>query len=333
MSLGIVSRSFKRGLPHRATMIDGVPVYLDVGNKWYVDGDLTGGDGLSWESAFATIQAAINAASAFDSIYIKARAMAASDTDPINYAEVLIIPAGKSKLRLIGVSDAANQGNQPQIKKASASTALLTIRSQGVTVSGISFNGGSATGGGILLDDDGSTKEAFGVVIENCFFKNCRGSSATDGRLGGAIQIGSAGGAWQLVIRHNRFYKNLADIVLLGTSQAVPQSIEILDNIFSGSGAATNSAVDVNIYLAGGSGVNDVNVLRNYFPALPAVGSGSVVRFMDLTQAVCGVVADNVFGDTTTATGYGVAKAKAKIPTVVFMAQNYNESGLITREA
>jgi hypothetical protein len=114
---------------------------------------------------------------------------------------------------------------------------------------------------------------------------------------------------------------------LLGTSGSVPQDVIIEDNILSGPAAN----VDCNLYLAGGSGMNGVTIKKNIFPALPAIGA-NVARFIDATGCV-GQLVDNYFGDTTTATGYGAAKSKAKIPTTMFMMHNYNESGLITREA
>src|SRR3990167_6183163 len=270
------------------------------GTTRYVDGDkATNGDGLSWDSAHNTIQLAVTAASDGDTVRIIPKTMSGTVTDPVDYAETVIIPAGK-RLALIGVGFGPVQGHLPQLKKGSGSTALLTIRSAGCYIANLGFNGGSATGGGILLDDDGGTsKNAFGTIIENCHFKNCRGSSATDGRLGGAIQWPAVGNAWQVLIRGNRFYKNLSDIVVIDTSSSVPQDIVIEDNIFSGPAAN----VDVNLYLrgAGGSGVNGVIVRRNSFPALPAVGSGSVLRFVEMTECV-GELSDNRFSGASALT-------------------------------
>jgi len=298
--------------------------------KWYVDGDngADGNEGHSWDLALQTIGGAINKAVAGDVILIKPRVIAAGGTDPINYAETLIIPATKPGLSLIGYNTGRTQGGMPQINMGSGSAALITIRAPGCLIAGLGINGSGSIGGGILLDDDSSTKSAFGTTIWNCHFKNCKGSSATDARTGGAIQWSSTGGGWQVFVVNNRFYKNVGDIVLLGTSISVPQDIIIENNVFGG--LAAN--VDCNIYLAAGSGVSGVIIRDNDFPAFPALGGGSVVRFMDLTGCT-GLVTSNTFADTTTATGYGAAKAKAKIPTGVFMPNNYNESGLITREA
>ncbi len=306
----------------------GVPT---KGNKWFVDGTSGKGndnwDGQSWDTPFSTGQNAVDKASTGDIILIAPKGMGAAATDPVDYAETIIIPATKPNLAIIGYGYGRTQGGLPQIKKGSGAVALLTIRSPGCIIANLGFNGGSSTGGGILLDDDGSTKTAFGTTIINCHFKNCVGSGATDARTGGAIQWSSAGNAWQVLIYGNRFYKNVGDVVLLGTGGSVPQDVIIENNIFSGPAAN----VDCNLYLAGGSGMNGVTIKGNVFPALPAIGA-NVARFIDGTGCI-GILADNFFGDTTTSTGYGAAKAKAKIPTTMFMIRNYNESGLITREA
>jgi len=296
--------------------------------KWYVDktngSDTNAGDALS---PFATIQAAINAASARDVIIIKAATVAAGGTDPVDYAENLIIPAAKFGLALIGDNKGRTQGGLPEIKKGSGSSPLLTVRAPGCLIANLGFNGAGSTGGGILLDDDGSTKVAFGTTIVNNHFKNCKGTTATDARTGGAIMWSAQGNAWQVLIQGNRFYKNVGDIVLLGTGGSVPQDVIIEDNIFSGPAAS----VDCNLYLAGGSGMNGVIIRNNSFTAFPAIGAGSVVRFADLTGCI-GTLEGNNFADTGTSTGYGAAKAKAKVPTTVLMSRNYSEGGLITRE-
>jgi hypothetical protein len=305
---------------------------LTFGDYWYVDAD-NGSDsantGKSINKAKATIQAAVTAAGAGDVIFVKAKAMGTGATDPESYAETVSIPAATDRLSIVGVTTGRTQGGLPQIRKGSGSTALLTIRAPGCLVSGIGFNGASATGGGILLDDDGSTKTAFGTTIEGCHFKNCKGSTATDSRTGGAIQWSSAGGAWQSSIINNQFYKNVGDVVLLGTGGSVPQDVLIEGNRFLG----LATSVDCHLYLAAGSGMASVLVHNNVFAdVLPALGSGSVVRYVDMTGCT-GIFSDNYVGGSYTTTGFGAAKAAAKIPTTVGITHCYSDAGLIVREA
>lgn len=323
---GVYASRFRRLGSGQPTVIDGSAVLLYPGIPRYVDGDkATDGDGRSWANAHNTIQLGVTAAQDGDTVWVKPKLMAGTVTDPVNYAETVIIPAGK-RIALIGVGGGPAQGAQPQIKKGSGSTALLTMRSAGCYVGNISFNGGGSTGGGVLLDDDGgSSKNAFGSVIESCFFKNCKGSTATSAKTGGAIQWPAAGNAWQVLIRGNRFYKNVGDVVLLGTSGSRPQDVVIERNTFSGPAAS----VDCQVYVAGGSGMNGVIVQHNLFTCFPALGSGAVLRCVDMTGCV-GSLHDNGFSVASAKT-FGAAGDGGLVPTTVFLTKNYDEGGLIAR--
>lgn len=302
-------------------------------NVYFVDGDKgsDGSDGKSPESAMATIQAAVTAAAARNAtydcgsvIYIKALGMDAGDTDPTSYTENIVIPAdGGANMVLCGVSLNRAQGGLPQLKVGDTTTqALLTVRAPGVTIMNLGFNGVGATGGGILLDDDGSTKTAFGTSILNCHFKNCVGTTATNAATGGAIQWASTGGAWQVLIKGNRFYKNVGDIVMKGTTGSVPQDVVIEDNVFSGPAAN----VDCNIYVAN-DGINGLIIRNNCFTAIPAIGSGTNHQFLRLTSSV-GILSGNTFAALTCEGGsqrtFG-ASGDELVPTTVFMAANYGE--------
>lgn len=313
-------------------IVPGMP--LEGGKVWFVDGDKsTGGAGGTWEDAFATIQAAITAASAGDVIYIAGRTHTDYTGDPVSYEENLTIPWVTSSLSLIGVSRGLTQGGLPQIKDGATTTQhILRIRAPGCLIANLGFNGAGNTGGGILLDDDYSTKSAFGTTIAGCHFKNCKGSTATDSRTGGAINWPSAGNAWQVRIVGNRFYKNVGDIVLPGTTNTRPQDVVIEDNHFSPIGAST----DCNIYLAGGSGVNGVTINRNTFGNIPALGSGSIVRYIDVTGCV-GMITNNVFGCPVNATDteltFGAAGTACKVPTTVAMMNNWGNSNTVGETA
>lgn len=306
----------------------------DFANVWYVDGD-NGGDtnpGDTPTAAFATIGAAVAAANSDDIIFVRARAMGATATDPVSYAETIIIPAGKSRLKIIGYGFGADQGNLPQIKKGSGTTALLNIKSPGCLIANLGFNGTSSTGGGITLSDDGGvTSSSFGTVITGCHFKNCKKHS-THASAGGAITLGGAAsdnGPWQVRIVGNTFYKNVGDIIMI-CNAAVPQDIIVENNNFL---SATTSATDCNINLGGPSlsGVMGLIIRGNHFGAQPALSSGDTDLFMVLTGCY-GTLSNNFFGDSgTIATTFSATGSGALIPTTVFMAGNYSETGLITR--
>lgn len=305
----------------------------DFANVWYVDGD-NGSDsnvGNTPTTAFKTIQAAVTASSADDVIKVRTMNMAAGVTDPASYTENIIIPAGKSRLKIFGINSGLTQGGLPQVKVGTTTTAaILKVRAPGVLIAGLGFNGAGATGGGILLDDDGSTKTAFGTTIFGCHFKNCKGSTATDCRTGGAIMWTSDGNAWQVRISGNTFYKNVGDVVLPGTSNSVPQDVIIENNTFQG----IATAVDCHLFLTGGgSGMLGVTVNNNTFAdVLPALSSGSIVRYVDMTGCT-GIFSNNFVAGSYTTSGFGAAKAAAKIATTVGIVHNYSDAGLIVREA
>lgn len=300
------------------------------GNFWYVDGNVsTTGPGTSWSGAFKTIQEAVTASSAHDTILVKPITITDATGDPGNYAEAVIIPLAKSNLSIIGTGTGLTQGGLPQIKPAGAShTYCLTVRAPGCLIDGLGFNGNSTAGapinGAILLDDDNSTKSAFGTTIKGCHFKNCAGTTVTDCRTGGAIDWTSAGNAWQVRIEGNRFYKNVCDVCLLGTSNSVPQDVVIANNIFSG----PTASVDTNLYLAGGSGMNGVIVDGNNFGPLGTLGSATVKRVISATGCV-GIFSNNVV--QTTGKTFGATGDAGLIPTTMMIAHNYQDNALIAR--
>lgn len=328
------------------TFTAGIAGVNTKGNVIYVDGTAgsDGSDGKSWNTAKETIQAGVTLAGANSVVYVMPKAMVAGCSDPSSYAEKIIIPATHENLALVGINWGRTQGGLPQIKYGGTLTgALLTVQAPGCLIANIGFNGNSTAGAplvnGILLDDDsgipaasgGETKSAFGTTIIGCHFKNCAGSTVTDGRTGGAIVWSANGGAFQVLITGNRFYKNVADIVLLGTSGSVPQDVIIEQNEFSGQAAN----VDCNLYLAGGSGMTGLIIKNNTFQQLPALSSGQVKRYIVATGCT-GMLVGNKFGCQTSGTGgtritFNVGGSGAEIPVTLHVAGNFGQS--ITADA
>ncbi len=291
--------------------------FFGADNTFFVDGDLgsDGQDGKSPVGAKLTIQGAVDAGNANSTIYVKVMKVTAGSTDPASYTENVIIPVAKSGMKIIGVSVNRTQGGLPQLKVGTTTTAaLITVRAPNFTIANMGINGIGGTGGGILLDDDGSTKIANGFSAINCHFKNCVGTTATNAATGGAIQWAATGGAWQALIKSNRFYKNVGDVVLKGTSQTVPQDVVIEDNVFSGPAAS----VDCNLYLSGGSGMNGVIIRNNTFTAFPAIAGTNV---MNISATGCtGSMTGNFFA--VSGKTYGAA-GNNLIPTTLLMAGNF----------
>ncbi len=307
----------------------GFPAIPRDGQYWFVDGTngASGNSGKNPKNALTTIQAAINKASPFDVIVVFPQMIPITATDPVSYAETIIIPNTLPGLSIIGVSHGRTQGGLPQIKKGSGSTALLTIRAPSCLIANLGINGASSTGGGILLDDNGTTKVAFGTSIVGCHFKNCvnSGSAVT----GGAIQWSSSGGAWQTYIARNRFYKNVGGIVVIGTGGSVPADVIIEDNVFGGAG----TEVDCDIYV-GGSGAIGLVIRNNEFGVVdvPAwSGAGSVNLYVKLLAGSRGIVTGNRFACTGKTFGDNAGVNAAFWPTTVRAPFNYQENAIITR--
>jgi len=299
---------------------------------WYVDGSkadpAASGEGKTWDGAFLTIGEAIAAAGRMDIIYVAAKDITDFTGDPSSYEENITIPATHDGLAIIGVSRGLTQGGLPQLKDGDNTTQhILRVRAPGCLIANLGFNGAGNTGGGILFDDDYSTKCAFGTTIYGCHFKNCKGSTATDARTGAAIEWSSTGNSWQILISGCHFYKNVCDVLLPGTSNTVPQDVVIEHCYMSGPAAS----VDCNLYLAGaGSGINGLIINDCIFPALPAIGSGSVVRYMYLTGCV-GMITNCRFGSVTSATGttitFKASGTGAEVPTTMDLSANYGLTG------
>ena len=297
-------------------------VYVDGTN-----GSDTNCDGSSWACALATVQAGVTAAGAGGFVYVMPKAMAAGATDPGDYAENIVIPATMAGLSIIGVNRGRTQGGLPQLKVGTTTTSpILTIRAPGCHIANLGINGIGGTGGGLLLDDDNSTKTAIGTTIESCHFKNCVGTTATNAATGGAIMWAATGGAWQVLIKDNRFYKNVGDIVLKGTSQTVPQDVVIENNIFSGPA----SAVDCNIYAAG-SGFNGLVVRNCSFQQKPAIGSGTNAKYIVLPTGTVGIISACRFACQTNTTGgtritFKSGGSGGDFPTTVHIVESYGQS-------
>lgn len=315
----------------QVTFSQGVAGVNSRGTILYVDGSNGSdtNDGQSWSTAKKTIQAAVTAVGADGVVFVLPKLITDMAGDPTNYAEAIIIPATHGGMSLIGVNRGRTQLGLPQIKPAGTThTWILKIRAPGCYIAGLGFNGNSTAGaplnGAILLDDDGSAKSACGTTIENCHFKNCCGTTVTDCRTGGAIDWPAAGNAWQVRIVGNRFYKNVCDICLLGTSSNSPQDVIIESNHFSG----PTASVDTNLYLAGGSGMDGVHVCNNTFGPIGTLGGAVVKRVISATGCV-GIFSGNMV--ETTGLTFGALGSGGLIPTTMMIAGNFQDHAVIAR--
>ena len=136
--------ALKYGAKIQSTEVLGLGLEIfALNNVWYVDGD-NGSDtyaGNLPEKPFATIQKGVTAAAEDGGIvYIKAKNMAAGATDPESYAENIVIPAGSSRMALIGVSANRTQGGLPQLKVGTTTASpILTVQAPGCLIANLGF--------------------------------------------------------------------------------------------------------------------------------------------------------------------------------------------------
>jgi hypothetical protein len=318
--------------PHgiQATPLIGAGAGSDTfasGNIWFVNGSASSsGDGKSPQTPFTTIQAAVDAASEGGVIYIAPKTIPSGATDPVGYAESVIVGNSKPKLSLIGIQTGRAMGGQPMLRQGAGTAAHIILRAPGCTVKNLTINGASNSGGGILIDESATGYVAFGTTIEGCYFKNCRGSAAAS--TGGAIAWSSNGGGWQTLIQDCIFSNCRAGIVVPGTSASVPESLVIRYCEFL---ASVNTTTDADIYIAA-SGVISLNIHDCVFGTVdvPAYASSpDAARYIYLAAGNKGVIANSYLA--CTGKTIGAAGDAAIVPTTVRVASIYQESGLTGR--
>lgn len=266
----------------------------DFSNVFYVDGD-NGSDsnnGGTPASAFATIQAAINAASAQDVIYIREIAPDADASEPGTYVEDLTIPYAKYGLQLIGMGGTGVllPFGGPKIKNATA-TALLTVNAPYCVIKGLQFNctRNSGTYGIWLTGVAGYATLAgsCGALIQDCYFKN---ASATYGAISVYAGYGS-------VISRCSFSQGTNALAINLDCNAVPNNSHTIEycDFKSNSGAA------VALHLSLENSV-DFTVRGCTFD--------QATKFITTVDGATGVIADCFFNDGSTTT---VANSTGKI--------------------
>src|SRR3990167_8552681 len=203
--------------------------------------------------------------------------------------------------------------------------AAVTAASQGDTIYVKALEGDSASG-----DTVGATKDAGGLVVQGCHFKNCKSSAAA--ATGGAIYWSTDGGAWYVSIYGNEFIDCRAGICMLGSGISVPRHVKIVGNRF---GSSANTTVYADIYVAG-SGIVDLFIDGNVFATVDApayASSPDAARYIQLAAGTSGLISNNVFACLTGPTGnteltFGATGTAAIVPTTVRFAQNYGEANV-----
>jgi hypothetical protein len=309
MSFGIVASRYRRKGSGQPTLIDGLPVTFNPGTPMYVDGSLgTGGDGLTYEAAKNTIQAAVTAASKNAMIFVKAK------NAGVRYIENVVIPAAsnadhtKEGISIIGTgnSRAATRdsavilrgvtGVEQPVFVADASynnfenLGFLSVPAQKGTAGGV---GGSF---GLLIRQNsaagGYTTTGFniGSSIVNCTFLQDLFAPPTATEMQAAIHFIATDGH---TVEGCKFMDCRVGLVSSGDLTG-NSAIIVKDNLFHG--VAANIAADM--YMIDVLGLEIVG--NDFLHALPShVGPAGLGKYAIMGGTVTGGMTRNTFATDT----------------------------------
>ncbi len=287
----------------------------------FVDGDFgVGADGTAPKRAVNTITKAVNNITYRNgTIYVRPRGTAAGAQT--YYTDNVTIPLTKGGMKILGAgADLVSPYYGVDIKISTASSPVFTINAPGVLLEGmrIAGTGADATVSCVYAADDTSTSITAGLVIRKCRFGNGRGHGAA----AAAVYLNSS---WMNTVEDCLFNDCLTSIAALTTSGGITQGLRIIHNEFSGQAANR----DCDVYVSGGSTSNGLVIHGNIFnDALPAHGDGTITRFIDIVNAITGIVSDNYFAvDVDNGTGlFGATGSNGVIPATVLFVGNYGEA-------
>lgn len=285
----------------------------DFASVLYVDG-VNGSDsnnGASPTAAFATIQAAVNAANIYDTIYIRAKypLQGVNQGQPNVYAENITIPVTKTGIKLIGMPYLSDPYFGPKIKPLTSSAAnVITCHASSVTFENLCIMNQPLNTAGIFLSWMGTyynqnpTVDAShllyvgscGANIRNCEFRE-----------------GSATGP-SIVIRGG--YQSTIENCTFVTIATTGQCIQLGDDISPSRG---HKIINCNFLEANGA------LAPNYIK----IGSGSThdflikncmferaTQFIDLMDGCTGMIAHCYFADVAATATAADSTGKITIP-------------------
>lgn len=292
----------------------------------FVDGDFgVGADGVAPKRAVNTITKAVNNITGRGAtIYVRPRGTAAGVQT--YYADNITIPVAKSNMKILGAgADLDNPYYGVDVKASTVSSPVITIQAPGVVLEGIRLagTGQDAAVSIVYAADNASTVITAGLTIRNCRFGNARGHGAA----AAAVYLNSS---WMNKIENCIFTDCLTGIAALTTSGGITQGLKIKDCEFSG--LAANR--DVDIYISGGSTSNGLLIKGcDFNVALPAHADGSIKLFIDIVNAISGMICDCNFAvSAANADGLlGAAGTGGVVPAAVLLVNNHYE-GAATQE-
>lgn len=233
-----------------------------------------GGDGLSWASAFSTMEAALNAANT--GALVKFRGDVREEITGSNLKfDITIRGCGSlhhPDLPAAGYDPGAAMWRPPA--SPTAATPLLIVRGRGWKFENIAFDC-PVDAAAVKLSRNAlsgtSEYDASHATFENCRF------------LSGAIGIEDAGGGNNITIKNCEF-AGITTVAITNTSTAVanPRAWKVFDNLFPANVSGLGNATHIDAAL------NESIIKGNFFGTVV-----STALYVDLTGGNGNIVVDN----------------------------------------
>lgn len=294
MALGIVTRSSRRGLPGRSTVIDGdsyTPAMPTKGKKFYVDAAKgAGANAESWDTAVPTINAAL--------VFVESGRGDIIFVAPGDYDEAVSVV--KSDVMIYGT------GNRGAVAVAPSATDGIAITVEGTAAartSNVTFYNiggeGNGTGGGLHVKGNIRRFRAYGCKFEG-------------GAFGAKLESTAAGSVGDTIMRDCEYAWTTTALHLLASGGGDPVTqTYIYDSLFhnyTADGVLSTVAFAADLWLVG-------NVFANQEDATEPT------QYLDIAVAsTTGFVADNVFATTVFST------AKFAIAAGIIFANNISQA-------
>ena len=317
MAFGVVASRYRRKGSGQPTLIDGLPVAQIAGTLRYVDGSLgTGGDGLSFEAAKNTIQAAVTAAENDDIIYVRPKALGSY------YTESVVVPSGTIGLQIIGTTMTKGGSVYQAVTWRNSSNSVddsaLDWRGGHASIENVHFFSRAAQERGFAIKAYWNTGSGLniGSAILNCGFSADKADHpAAAGLVQSAIRFDSTEG--QLV--ENCFFVDCRVGIAAGSTMNAFKELVVKDCIFNA--AAADVAAD--LFLSDGS---NLALIGNHFGhTKPSHAAGSMTEYIFQIggTTLTGYAGGNFFAMTST------AKADTGNTDAIVFAGNFSTGGIL----
>jgi hypothetical protein len=276
------------------------------GNEvYYVDGvngaDTYNGDA---EHPFATIQAAVTAAAAYDTIYVRPKypLQGVNQGQPNVYAENITIPITKTGLKIVGTTPAGDPYMGVKIKPANNTSPAVLVNASGVLLENLCIMNQALTPAGVMLTWMGATWNAVSTDASHLLYAGSCGATIRncEFREGHTMAFPYVGGCGPSIVIRGGYNSIIVGCTFVAGS--THQAIQIGDDIcpsrnhkvigcdfHDNNGAVADAYIKVQAGLQVGLVVRDCTF-------------GIATKFITVGSGCSGIISNCTFSDCVTAT-------------------------------